>query len=409
MKCRICNDSLDYCILDLQNSPCSNDFLNEYQLNCEEITYPLKLFLCTNCFLVQVKEFKKANEIFSNEYIYHSSYSNTWLDHSKKFVNESVKRFNLNSSSAVMEIASNDGYLLQYIKNKNIPCVGIEPASNIANIAIKKNIPTINDFFSYDFASDYVKNNKKVDFLIANNVIAHVPTLKDFVKGIKHILNPDGVLSLEFPHLLNMINYNQFDTVYHEHFSYFSLFTLTNLLSDYELSVFDCEEIKTHGGSLRVYIKNKGDNKNNKTESVNGILNKELSAGINNVRYYDNFYKNTIKIKYKFLDYIVNKNLENKKIIAFGAAAKGNTFLNYCGIRKDFIDYVVDETPSKQGKYLPQSHIKVEKFDKIIQDRPDVIIIIPWNFKEEIIKKLEFTKTWNCELLTYIPTINIHK
>ena len=206
-----------------------------------------------------------------------------------------------------------------------------------------------------------------------------------------------------------MINYNQFDTVYHEHFSYFSLFTLTNLFSDYELSVFDCEEIKTHGGSLRVYIKNKGDNKNNKTESVNGILNKELSAGINNVRYYDNFYKNTIKIKYKFLDYIVNKKLENKKIIAFGAAAKGNTFLNYCGIRKDFIDYVVDETPSKQGKYLPQSHIKVEKFDKIIQDRPDVIIIIPWNFKEEIIKKLEFTKTWNCELLTYIPTINIHK
>ena len=409
MLCRICDKPLNHTILDLQHSPCSNDFLTEDQLNLQEITYPLKLFLCTNCFLVQVKEIKKAKDIFNSEYIYHSSYSKTWLEHSKKFVEDSINKFNLNSFSSVLEIASNDGYLLKNFIEHNIPCVGVEPATDVARIAMNQKIPTINEFFSHKFTKKFLKKNKKVDLVIANNVIAHVPLLKDFIKGLKQIISSKGVISLEFPHLLNMINDNQFDTVYHEHFSYFSLYTIQKILMKNKLIVFDSLELNTHGGSLRLYIKNLDDNEHNVTKRVVDLLNKELSYGINNVKFYEQIYQNALKIKYEFLNYIISKKMHNKKIIAFGAAAKGNTFLNFCGIRNDLLDYVVDETPSKQGKYLPQSHVKVESFDLINADRPDVIVIIPWNFKEEIIKKLDFTREWNCELVTYIPLLKIHK
>jgi len=408
MHCRFCKTTLNHTILDLQHAPCSNDFLTFDQLYLQETTYPLKLFLCTNCYLVQLKEFKKARNIFNSDYIYHSSYSKTWLDHSKEFSIDSIKRFNLNTSSFVFEIASNDGYLLTNYLDNHIPCVGIEPASEIAKIAVQKKVPTINTYFNYNFAKEYLLNNKKADLIIANNVIAHVPNLNNFIKGIKCILNTNGVVSIEFPHLLNLINENQFDTIYHEHFSYFSLLTIQNILLKHKLVIFDVFELNTHGGSLRIFAKHYDSQSHQISVNVDKILNKELEFGINKKKFYFQFSKNVQNIKYTFLQYIIQKKLENNKIIAFGAAAKGNTFLNYCGIRNDLIDYVVDETPYKQGKYLPQSHIKVVPISWITKDRPDVIIIMPWNFKDEILDKLKFTKEWNCQLVTYIPSLKFY-
>jgi hypothetical protein len=407
MICRFCeNDKLNI-FLDLGKTALSNAYLKKTELKDNENTYPLIAYVCDKCFLVQVDEFKSPKEIFNSNYPYFSSYSKTWLEHSKNYVKYVTKRFDLNNKSLIIEIASNDGYLLQYFKGMDIPCLGIEPAKNTAEIAIRKGIPTISDFFNKKLAIQLSDENKKADLIIGNNVIAHTPNINDFISGMKVLLKEDGLITLEFPHLVKLIMNVEFDTIYHEHFSYLSLYTLKLILEHHGFEIFDVEEIATHGGSLRVFIKHKNNENKKTTENVKKLLDKELSIGINNPEFYKGFEKKVHEIKDSFLNFILKQKSNNKKIIAFGAAAKGNTFLNYCNIKDDIIKFVVDETPWKQGKFLPQSHIPIVDMSVLKEYKPDITIILPWNFKEEISKKLSFVRGWGGKLVTYIPKLEI--
>ena len=407
MKCRFCSKSIDTVFIDLGNTAVSNAFLTQEAVNAKENIYPLKVMVCDNCFLVQVDEFQRKEEIFSSDYVYFSSISDYWLQHSKKYVEKVIPEFKLNSASLVVEIASNDGYLLQYFKERNIPVLGIEPTNNTAQIAIKKGINTVIEFFDENLALK-LSEEKKADLILGNNVLAHVPGLNSFVRGIKILLKPDGVTTFEFPHLMKLIEKTEFDTIYHEHFSYFSFYFIIKLFEFHGLEIFDVDELETHGGSLRIYGKHRGNNLYPISEKVTNLLNKELDADVNKISNYTGFQEKAIEVKLKFLDYIIQERMKGKKIVAFGAAAKGNTFLNYCGIKPDIIECVIDDTPSKQGKYLPQSHIPVVSRDYFNNNKPDIIIILPWNFKNEIIEKLSFTKSWGAHLVTYIPEIEIH-
>jgi len=407
MKCRFCSKNIDKVFIDLGSTAISNAFVTEEIINSKECIYPLKVLVCDNCFLVQVDEFQKKEEIFSNDYVYFSSVSNYWLEHSKKYVEKVIPQFHLNADSLVVEIASNDGYLLQYFKERNIPVLGIEPTNSTAQIAIKKGIDTIIEFFNEDFAMR-LSAEKKADLILGNNVLAHVPELNSFVRGLKILLKPEGVMTFEFPHLVKLIEKIEFDTIYHEHFSYFSFFFIVKLFEFHGFDIFDVEELETHGGSLRIYARHRENKEMPVSENVQNLLNKELDAHIDDINSYIGFHERVNEIKFQFLSYIVNERIKGKKIIAFGAAAKGNTFLNYCGIKPDIIECVVDDTPSKQGKFLPQSHIPVVSRDYFINNKPDIIIILPWNFKKEIIEKLAFTKSWGAQLVTYIPCIEIY-
>ncbi|MBS1626490.1 MAG: class I SAM-dependent methyltransferase [Bacteroidetes bacterium] len=408
MRCRFCSKTIDTTLIDLGHTAVSNAFLNANDLNKAETTYPLKVLVCDNCFLVQVDEFQKNNEIFTEDYVYFSSVSEGWLKHSKAYVEKVTNRFALNKNSLVTEIASNDGYLLQYFKEKNIPCLGIEPTNSTAQLSIAKGIENIIEFFGEDLAIRLKKEGKQSDLIIGNNVLAHVPELNNFVRGLKILLKPSGVMTFEFPHLIKLIEKKEFDTIYHEHFSYFSFYFICNLFKFHGFEVFDVEQLETHGGSLRVYVKHKENEQQPITENVTILLNSELQKGINKINFYTGFQEKAIDIKNKFLLYILSEKQKGKQIIAFGAAAKGNTFLNYCGLKNDTIKCVVDDTPYKQNKFLPQSHIPVVSREYFNNHKPDIIIILPWNFKNEIINKLSFTKEWGCQLVTYIPELEIN-
>jgi SAM-dependent methyltransferase len=408
MKCRFCSKNIDKVFIDLGSTAISNAFLTEEVVNQKECIYPLKVLVCDNCFLVQVDEFQKKEEIFSSDYVYFSSVSDYWLAHCKRYVEKVIPRFNLNEDSLVVEIASNDGYLLQYFKERDIPVLGIEPTNSTAQLALNKGIDTIIEFFDEDLAVKLAAAGKKADLILGNNVLAHVPGLNNFVRGLKILLNPHGIMTFEFPHLMKLIEKKEFDTIYHEHFSYFSFFFIVKLFEFHGLEVFDVDELETHGGSLRIYIKHRENKDQIKTPNVTNLLEREIAQNVNNINSYIGFHEMANEVKYKFLSYVVGERLKGKKIIAFGAAAKGNTFLNYCGIKPDIIECVVDDTPSKQGKYLPQSHIPVVSRDYFINNKPDIIFILPWNFKKEIIDKLAFTKSWGAKLVTYIPEIEIY-
>ena len=371
MKCRFCTNNLSFIFIDLVNSPPSNSFLTKEQLNNPEIFFPLKLYLCEHCFLVQIEEYKKSNEIFNEKYAYFSSYSSTWLDHAKNYVDMIIKRFNFTSDSFVVEIASNDGYLLQYFVKKQIPCLGIEPASNTAAVARDKGIQVIEDYFGIDLANNLIKKYKKPHLLLGNNVLAHVPDINGFVEGLKFFLNEIGVITMEFPHIMNLIEQNQFDTIYHEHFSYFSFLTIKKIFDKHGLEIFDVEEIPTHGGSLRIYAKHKEDLSKDISENVKSLLDKEINKGMNQISFYMNFQAKADMLKYELIQFLIKCKLEGKKLIAYGAAAKGNTLLNYCGVKSDLIDFVVDLSPHKQGEYLPASHIPIVSEDKIKKLEPD--------------------------------------
>ncbi len=407
MKCRFCSKNIDKVFIDLGSTAISNAFLTEEEINQKECIYPLKVLVCDNCFLVQVDEFQKKEEIFASDYVYFSSVSDYWLAHSKRYVDKVIPLFNLNSDSLVVEIASNDGYLLQYFKARNIPVLGIEPTKSTADIAIKKGIDTIVEFFDEELAMK-LSAVKKADLILGNNVLAHVPDLNGFVRGLKILLKPAGVMTFEFPHLMKLIEKNEFDTIYHEHFSYFSFYFILKLFKFHGLEVFDVEELETHGGSLRIYIKHRENTELKNSEHIAELLNREFQLGVDKISSYIGFQESTNLIKYNFVSYIIGERMKHKKIVAFGAAAKGNTFLNYCGIKSDIIECVVDDTPSKQGKFLPQCHIPVVSREYFNDNKPDIIIIIPWNFKKEIIEKLAFTKSWGAQLVTYIPEIEIH-
>ncbi len=407
MKCRFCGTGLDHVFIDLVNSPPSNAYLTKEQLNEPETFYPLKVFVCDHCFLVQVDEYKKPNAIFNEEYAYFSSYSSSWLAHAKKYTDEMTQRFGLNGQSRVIEIASNDGYLLQYFKEKEIPVLGIEPTSNTARVAIQKGIDTQTDFFGTRLAAQLAKKEIHADLLLGNNVLAHVPDIVDFVKGMKMVLKPEGVITMEFPHLLQLVNHNQFDTIYHEHFSYLSFYTVEKIFEAQGLEMFDVEELTTHGGSLRIYAKHREDTAKEISGRVEKLRTKEKEAGIDKESFYDGFSEKALKVKLDFTSFLVEQNKAGKKIAAYGAAAKGNTLLNYCGIKNDMVAYVVDANPAKQNKYLPASHIPVVEESFLKKAKPDYVIILPWNLREEIMQQLEYIRKWNGKFVIPVPELSI--
>jgi len=407
MKCRFCNTELSAVFIDLNNSPASNSFLKEEELNEPETFYPLKVYTCHQCFLVQVDEYKKSDAIFNSDYVYFSSYSSSWLKHAKAYTDTMTSRFGYTGQSLVIEVASNDGYLLQYFKEKNIPVLGIEPTANTAKVAVSKGIESVVDFFGVRLAKQLVAKNIKADLLLGNNVLAHVPDIVDFVGGMKIILKEEGVVTMEFPHLMQLVDNNQFDTIYHEHFSYLSFTTVQQVFASQGLELFDVDEIPTHGGSLRIYAKHKEDKSKDITPNVAAILKKEADKGMNSLAYYDNFQQKALKVKLDLTDFLIQQKRAGKKVAAYGAAAKGNTLLNYCGIKNDLIDFVVDANPHKQNKYLPASHIPVVNEQYLKDKQPDFVIILPWNLKDEITAQLSYIKEWKGKFVVPIPALQI--
>ena len=409
MKCRFCSHQVNLDFADLVNSPPSNSYLTLEQLNEPEPFYPLKVLVCENCFLVQVDEYYKSSEIFSGDYAYFSSFSTSWLAHAKKYTDMMQERFGFNQDSQVIEIASNDGYLLQYFKEKNIPVLGIEPTANTAAVAKAKGIDSVIDFFSTDLAKKLAAEGKKADLLLGNNVLAHVPDINDFVGGMKVILKDKGVITMEFPHLYQLVLNNQFDTIYHEHFSYLSFTTVKKIFEAQGLEMFDVQEIPTHGGSLRIFAKHKADGSKAIGENVAKLLEKEKAAGMLSINYYQNFQEKVDTIKNDLLEFLLQQKRAGKKVAAYGAAAKGNTLLNYCGVKKDLVSFVVDANPAKQNKYMPASHIPIYTEEKIKSEKPDYILILPWNLKEEITKQLSYIKDWKGQFIIPIPKLEIIK
>jgi len=400
MNCRFCKTPVKTEFADLVNSPPSNSYLTEKQLNEPEMFYPLKVLVCEKCFLVQVDEYYKSSDIFSSDYAYFSSFSTSWLAHAKKYSEMMIERFGFNSNSHVVEIASNDGYLIKNFKEKGIPVLGIEPTANTA-AAAKKNhgIDSVIDFFGIKLAKQLVADGKKADLLLGNNVLAHVPDIMDFVGGMKLVLKEKGVITMEFPHLYQLVLNNQFDTIYHEHFSYISFTTVKQ--------IFDVQEIPTHGGSLRIFAKHKDDSSKPIGNAVADLLKKEKDAGMLSISYYTSFGPKIQKIKNDLLEFLIQQKRAGKKIVAYGAAAKGNTLLNYCGVKKDMIDFVVDANPAKQNKFMPASHIPIVTEQSIKDSKPDFILILPWNIKDEIVKQLDYVKGWGGKFVVPIPKLQI--
>lgn len=404
--CRFCGAPLIHSFVNLGNAPLSNAYLEEKQLSQAEKFYPLHAYVCADCFLVQLEQFETPSSIFS-DYAYYSSFSSTWLKHAQQYVDMITKRLNLGADCQVIEIASNDGYLLQYFLDKRIPVLGIEPAANVAKNAITKGIPTLVEFFGHKLSVELSKNNKTADLIIANNVLAHVPDLNDFVAGIEVLLKPEGILTIEVPHLLELIRNNQFDTIYHEHFSYFSVMTIEKILIAHGLKLFDVQKLTTHGGSLRVYACRKEARKFNRQKAVAEVLEAETSYGLRDITTYKAFSKKVKKTKRSILSFLIDAKNSGKSLVGYGAPAKGNTLLNYCGIRNDFLDYTVDLSPHKQGRFLPGSHIPIFSPEKIMETKPDYIFILPWNLKREIMGQMEKIKTWGGKFVIPIPEIEL--
>jgi 2-polyprenyl-3-methyl-5-hydroxy-6-metoxy-1,4-benzoquinol methylase len=407
MKCRFCKSELKHVFIDLVNSPASNSFLTKEQLNEPEVFYPLKVYTCDKCFLVQVDEYKKSDDIFNSDYVYFSSYSSTWLDHARRYTDKMVERFHYSSQSQVIEIASNDGYLLQYFHDRNIPVLGIEPTANTANVAKGKGIDTVVDFFGIRLAKELKAKGIEADLLLGNNVLAHVPDVVDFVAGMKIILKKDGVITMEFPHVVQLIDNNQFDTIYHEHFSYLSFYTAREIFASQRLEFFDVEELPTHGGSLRIYAKHMEDKSKSISANVRDLIEKEQAKGVTDMSYYNDFGEKALKVKLDLLSFLVEQKANGKRVVAYGAAAKGNTLLNFCGVKDDLIEYVADANPNKQNKYLPASHIPVVNETWLKANRPDYVLVLPWNLKEEIVEQLEYIREWDGKFVLPIPELAI--
>jgi 2-polyprenyl-3-methyl-5-hydroxy-6-metoxy-1,4-benzoquinol methylase len=407
MKCRFCAETLNNVFVSLGKSPLSNSYLTKDELNKREPVYPLDVYLCEKCFLVQLPEFESPENIFT-DYAYFSSYSDTWLKHTKEYAEKMTKAYDLNKDSFVVEIASNDGCLLENFVNMGIPVLGIEPARNVAKVARQKNVPTEAIFFGVNTATRLKKENKTADLLIGNNVLAHVPDINDFVKGLKILLKSSGTITMEFPHLMKLIEGNQFDTIYHEHFSYLSFITVEKIFDKYGLFIFDVEEIPTHGGSLRIYARHKEDGSKAVSARVVELRSRELKKGYTNIKYYSEFKNRVSALRKDILNFLDEVKKEKKTIVGYGAPAKGNTLLNYCGIRNEHIPYTVDKSPHKQGRFLPGSHISIETPDKIKQTRPDYLLILPWNIKDEIMKQMSFIREWGGKFVTFIPGVKVN-
>lgn len=407
MNCRFCKNELRYEFLDLGSSPPSNSFLSAEALNLPEVFYPLKLFVCDKCFLVQVDEYKSSGEIFCEDYVYFSSFSRSWLAHAKAYTDMIVERLELTSASRVVEIAANDGYLLQYFQERGIPCSGVEPSMSVAKAAMNKGLKIITEFFGTDLARRMAAESGKVDLLIGNNVLAHVPDIRDFVKGIHTLLKEDGVATLEFPHLMRLVAENQFDTIYHEHYSYLSLSTVCAVFKEFGLTVFDVEELTTHGGSIRIFAGHRDAANREEFLGVKELRVREEAAGMKTLGYYRDFQEKANAVKYGLLSFLVEQKRVGRLVAGYGAAAKGNTLLNYAGVKRDLLPFVVDASPHKQGKFMPGSRIPVVHEDEIRKRRPDFILILPWNIREEIEAQLAYVREWGGKFVIPIPVLKI--
>jgi SAM-dependent methyltransferase len=407
MKCRHCGVELTHTFIDLGSSPPSNSYLTETTIRLPERWYPLRVLVCDLCWLVQTEDIIGADEIFSEDYAYFSSYSSSWLNHVKTYIDNVVVRFNLGDQSTVVEVGANDGYLLQYIKEKNIPCYGIEPTHSTAVVARKKGIEIIEEFFGEQKAIELAGQGRRADLITANNVLAHVENINEFVKSFAILLKPEGVATFEFPHLLNLIEHNQFDTIYHEHYSYLSLTAVQTVFEANDLTIFDVEELSTHGGSLRVYAQRGDTGKQSISGIVNTLIAREEMVGIRKLAYYRGFQNKIAKVKIDFLDFLIEAKKSRKKVVAYGAAAKGNTMMNFAGIRPDLIAYVVDKNPAKQKKYMPGSRIPIKEEQYLKNDNPDYVVILPWNLKREVMSQLDYVKERGGKFVTTIPQLEV--
>ena len=407
MNCRHCGAELEVPFLDLGSAPPSNAYLTAEALRGPETWYPLRVLACKNCWLVQTEDFAGREQLFTDDYAYFSSYSSTWLAHARAYVTEMINRFDLGQGSRVVEVAANDGYLLQYVREAEIPCYGVEPTAGTAAAARKKGISIIERFFGVELASELAGEGRRADLAVANNVLAHVPDINEFVSGFAVLLKDSGVATFEFPHLLRLVNDNQFDTVYHEHYSYLSFSTVCRIFNDNGLSVFDVTELSTHGGSLRVFAQRTDTGRRQVSDTVDRLLSQERAAGIHDERFYSGFQGKAEKVKNEFLGFLVAAKRQGKTVAAYGAAAKGNTLLNFAGVRPDLLQFVVDKNPAKQDMFLPGSRIPIVSDGVIWARKPDYIVILPWNIKGEIVAQLEGVRDWGGEFVVAVPGLEV--
>jgi len=407
MKCRHCGAEVTLTLIDLGSAPPSNAYLTKLTMRRPEKWFPLKVLVCESCWLVQAEAYSRAAELFNDEYAYFSSFSAIWLAHAEHYVSVMVERFGLRTDSHVVEVASNDGYLLQYVKQRGIPCLGIEPTASTASAARLKGIETLEEFFGVGLAQKLVDQGKQADLIVANNVLAHVPDVNDFARGFVLLLKPQGVATFEFPHLMQLIEHKQFDTIYHEHFSYLSFSTVDQIFRSNGLSVFDVEELGTHGGSLRVFAQRIDTGKYPISENVTKLLDRETTAGMKRVVYYQGFQEQADKVKNDLLAFLLEAKSQGKTVAAYGAAAKGNTLLNYAGIKPNLLPYVCDAAPSKQGKFMPGSRIPIVAEERIREQKPDYVLILPWNIKEEIMAQLDYIRAWGGKFVVPIPNLSV--
>ncbi|RSK48979.1 class I SAM-dependent methyltransferase [Hymenobacter rigui] len=407
--CRFCGTPLDFTFVNLGTSPLCQDHVRPHEFNRAEAFYPLHARVCRECFLVQLDEFVTSAEIFQNDYAYFSSYSASWLRHARRYTDMATERFGLTKDSLVVEVASNDGYLLQYFLEKEIPVLGIEPAANVAGYAQAKGINTLVRFFGRETARYVAELSGQADLLLGNNVLAHVPDINDFVAGMRILLKPTGVITMEFPHLLRLMEGNQFDTIYHEHFSYLSFYTVERIFAHHGLTLFDVEELPTHGGSLRIFARHTPDDTHPVSCRVRELRERELAAGVTDLAYYADFEENAKETKRKLLEFLIEAKRAGKTVVGYGAPGKGNTLLNYCGIRTDFIEYTVDVSPHKQGNFLPGTRIPICHPDRIRQTRPDYVLILPWNLREEIMEQMQDIRDWGGRFVVPIPEVQVYE
>lgn len=408
MKCRHCSSELHLNFLDLGSAPPSNAYLSREALTAPETWYPLRLLVCETCWLVQTEDHAGREQLFTNDYAYFSSMSTSWLGHAQRYVGDMVKRLGLGQFSTVVEVAANDGYLLQYVAQAGIPCYGIEPTASTAAAAKAKGLDIVECFFGMELATQLAMQGRQADLIAANNVLAHVPDINDFVAGFATLLKPQGVATFEFPHLMRMVEQNQFDTAYHEHYSYLSLTAVQRIFKTNGLTVFDVQELPTHGGSLRVFAQRLDCGQRGTTPAVQQVLAQERSAGMGDPAYYLAFQERAEHIKNQLLRFLLQARKTGKSIGAYGAAAKGNTLLNFAGVRPDLLPYVIDRSPGKRGKFLPGSRIPVLDEDHLRLHRPDYILLLPWNLRDELTLQLAYAKAWGTQFVTAVPTLEIH-
>ncbi|HTY84399.1 MAG TPA: class I SAM-dependent methyltransferase [Silvibacterium sp.] len=405
-RCRFCAAELRQTFVDLGLSPLCETYPAAADLNRGETYYPLHVYVCEQCWLVQLEEYESAENIFS-DYAYFSSFSDSWLAHCEKYCGAMQSRFGLNEQSFVVEVASNDGYLLQYFVKRGMPVLGIEPAANVAKVAVERGVPTLVKFFGAQLARDLAAEGRCADLVLGNNVLAQVPDLNDFVEGLKILLKPQGVLTLEFPHLLQLIERNEFDTIYHEHFSYFSLLTTAKIMEGHGLRIFDVEELKSHGGSLRIYACRADSATQRAGPNVTKVLEDEARAHLHHIGGYQGFAAQVREAKFALVEFLLRAAREGKKVAGYGAPGKSATLLHYCGVGKDLIEYTVDRSPYKQGRFLPGNHIPIYHPDRIAETKPDYVVILPWNLKDEIMRQLQFIREWGGRFIVPIPALTV--